>query len=408
MSAIKRLGIQKEESLKKGNTDSHLNNNGFSGQLFHVVNLKENLLSISQKYKMSPNELKKINGLKEDKIYLGQVINLQNKNIIQNFESINNEKAFRKKANKSNSPKDLLINNIKYKSNLNIEYPFESFKFRDRYYMSFGFTTNLFLEDGLNYCLNAICWIEHHECYETHEQGTLKTHFIYINIFFINKLGEIVSGKQIHLNFKTQAQKVPNAGAYAYELKLLTDIEKTVHQYLSKGKKLHEEIFIEKKYKFEGGAEFNFSDKDFAYNILKKASINNRTSDTNCIYSAVGEKKEEFENILDWISIAAIPFDVPLKFIKPLQKVLEFIAYASDLDSQTKIIDKLFDMRGPFPLSLIYQTSYALEQFVDPYGTTIGGYKQIQKGKVVTYDEDFIMEEILTILQNDITKNNIT
>lgn len=137
------------------------------------------------------------------------------------------------------------------------------------------------------------------------------------------------------------------------------------------------------------------------------ASINNRIGDTNCIYSAVGDKKEEFENILDWISIAAIPFEVPIKFIKPLQKVLEFIAYASDLDSKVKLVDKLFDMRGPFPLSLIYQTSYALEPFVDPYGTTIGGYKQVQKGKTITYDTDFIMEEILTILQNDITEKNL-
>jgi|GEM_PF-6159151 len=405
MSTIKRLGIPKTKALEKSNVDTNIE---LENALFHVVNFKENLLSISQKYKISPNELKKINGLKEDKLYLGRVINLQNKNIIKVFEKHNNEKEFRKKINKTNVlAKDLFINNIKYKSNINLEYPFESFKLRDRYYMNFGFTGNFILEDGLNYCLNAICWIEHHECYETHEQGTLKTHFIYINVFYINKLGEVVFGKQIHLDFKTQAQKVPNSGAYAYEIKLLTDIKKTVHPYLSKGKKLHEEIFIEKKYKFAGGAEFNISDNDIAYNILKKASINNRIGDTNCIYSAVGEKKEEFENILDWVSIAAIPFEVPIKFIKPLQKVLEFIAYASDLDSKVKLVDKLFDMRGPFPLSLIYQTSYALEPVVDPYGTTIGGYKQVQKGKTITDDTDFIMEEILTILQNDIKEKKL-
>ncbi len=52
---------------KKGDVKNHL---------FHVVNDGETLSSIAHEVKSSQDELKKLNGLKNDKIYLGQVFKL--------------------------------------------------------------------------------------------------------------------------------------------------------------------------------------------------------------------------------------------------------------------------------------------------------------------------------------------
>ncbi|MBP7172877.1 MAG: hypothetical protein KBA33_02255 [Cloacibacterium sp.] len=170
----------------------------------------------------------------------------------------------------------------------------------------------------------------------------------------MNKLGEVILGKQIVLEFVTQRQKIPHTDAYAYEIKLLSPVKKTIHPYLSSGKDLHSEIFVERKYKFASGYTYDIPDNDRCYNVLKNASIINRTTDTNLIYAAVQEKQEEVENILNMISVAAIPIEIPLKFVKYLQTGLEFLAYAIDLDGEFGFSDKLFNTRGPIPLSPIY------------------------------------------------------
>lgn len=97
-------------------------------------------------------------------------------------------------------------------------------------------------------------------------------------------------------------------------------------------------------------------------------------------------------------SIRYFPVEIPLKFIKPLQSLLEIIAYASDVDYKTKIIDTFFDERGPIPLSPIYDDFYDKPDVSNGSGTPIGGYKQILRSSE-KLDEDFIMEEILEVLQ---------
>ena len=167
--------------------------------------------------------------MKDDKIYLGQVLKLTNKQIIKEFENKNREKELKRETGK------IVLTDEKFVP-VNIgsmttdgEYPYEKSKFRDSYYMDFGFTTDLRLSDGLFYCLNGICWIEHHECYEEGGQEMIKQHYVYVNTFYMNKLGEVILGKQIVLDFVTQAQKIPNTDAYAYEVKLLSPLRKTIY-----------------------------------------------------------------------------------------------------------------------------------------------------------------------------------
>jgi len=374
--------------------------------LFYVVNDKDSLHSISEMYNLSTYDLKRINGLKDNKIYLGQVLKLKNKQIIKKFEKKNDENELKKENQKFIlSDKKFTPVNVKPMTS-DEKFPYEKSEYRDSYYMDFGFTTDIKLSDGLFYCLNGICWIEHHECYENNEQEAIKQHYVYVNTFYINKLGEVVLGKQIVLDFVTQAQKVPNGGFYAYEVKILSPgIKKTTYPYLSTGKILHDEIFKERKYKFTSGYIYDIADNDKSYNMLKMISIINRTTDTNAIYAAVQQKQEEVENILNIISVAAIPFEIPSKFTKYLQKGLEFLAYAIDLDGGFGFSDKFFDTRGPIPLSPIYLKKFRKVEAKDGYGNPIGGYEQIQSGKTEVYDEDFLMEEILVTLQEELLKN---
>ncbi|SEH35090.1 LysM peptidoglycan-binding domain-containing protein [Chryseobacterium culicis] len=402
MSIVKPLGLKK---IALGKEDNKKND----ASLFHVVNPGQNLARISELYSIFPSELKLLNKLTDDKVYLGQVLKVDKKELIKEFEKRNNEREARKPLIRKNKNLDKLVTDgPKYIPTLNSTFPHEEFKMRDRYYMDFGFTENQVIYDedfksDINFCMNAICWIEHHECYDTYEIDTIKDHFIYVNVFYMNKLGKLVSGKQIHLDFKTQSQKVPQGGFYAYEKKLLTPINKKIHEYLSEGKDLHNEIFIEKKYKFATGAEISINNNNRAYKELINASMRNACGDTNHIYALVGEKKEKLEEILDWISIAAIPVEIPLKFVKPIQSLLEIIAYASDVDSKTKIIDKFFDERGPIPLSPIYHDFYEKADVSNGSGIPIGGYKQILRSSE-KLDEDFIMGEILELLQEDLIK----
>ncbi|MDR6404842.1 MULTISPECIES: LysM peptidoglycan-binding domain-containing protein [Chryseobacterium] len=405
MSIIKPLGLSKIEALG----GSSNNNKDVKNLLFHVVNPGESITKISELYNIFPSELKKYNKLTDDKTYIGQVLKINKKEIIKDAERKNNEKEIKKPIIKKSENLDNYTTEVqKFISDQNSLFAYENFKMRDRYYMDFGFTENLVMYDedfksDINFCMNAICWIEHHECYDTHEIDAIKNHFIYVNVFYVNKVGKVLLGKQIHLDFKTQSQKVPQGGFYSYEKKLLTPINKNKYDYLSKGKNLHSEIFIEKKYKFAIGGEIPINDNNRAYKQLMSASMRNIFGDTNHIYAAVGEKKEKLDEILDWISIAAIPVEIPLKFIKPIQGLLEIIAYASDVDSKTKIIDKFFDERGPIPLSPIYHDYYEKPDIFDGSGTPIGGYKQILRSSE-KYEEDFIMEEILELLQEDIIK----
>lgn len=374
--------------------------------LFHVVNDKDSLHSISEMYNLSIYDLKRINGLKDDKVYLGQVLKLKNKQIIKEFEKQNRERELKKETQKINlSDKKFIPVNVKPMES-DTEFPYEKSKFRDSYYMDFGFTTDIKLSDGLFYCLNGICWIEHHECYESKEQEAVKQHYVYVNTFYMNKLGEIILGKQIVLDFITQAQKVPNGGFYGYEVKVLSPgIRKTIYPYLSTGQALHDEIFKDRKYKFASGYIYDIADNDKSYNILKMISIINRTTDTNAIYAAVQQKQEEVEDILNIISVAAVPFEIPSKFTKYLQKGLEFLAYAIDIDGAFGFSDKFFDTRGPVPLSPIYLKNFEKVEAKDGYGNPIGGYEQIQIGKTQVFDEDFLMDEILVTLQEELLKN---
>lgn len=411
MSPVCFINFLKFETMKKLAmspiylTGKSIENEDIKNYLFHVINDGETLSLIAKKFKSSLHDLKKINGLKDEKIYLGQVLKLKNKELIKDFENRNHEKEFKEEKEKILlTDKKFVPINAKYTAN-NIEFPYEKSNFRDSYYMDFGFTTNLKLSDGLIYCLNGISWIEHHECYDAIGQDMVKKHYVYVNTFYMNKLGEVILGKQVYLDFVTQRQKIPHTDAYSYKIKLLSPVQKSVYDYVSSGKKLHDEIFIERKYKFASGYTYDISDNDRCYNVLKNASIINRATDTNCIYVAVQEKKEEVENIFNIISVAAIPFEIPLKFVRYIQTALEFIAYAIDWDGMIGFSDNFFNTRGSVPLSPIYHKFFKKIDAIDSYGNSVEGYKQRQEGKTEVYEEDFLMEEIFVLLQEELTKN---
>nr|MBP7172876.1 LysM peptidoglycan-binding domain-containing protein [Cloacibacterium sp.] len=125
--------------------------------LFHAVNAGDTLSLIANIFKISTNELKKINGLKNEKIYLGQVLKLKNKETIKEFEKKNREKELKKETEKITLADEKFSPvNVNY-SFEGVEFPYEKSEFRDTYYMDFGFTTDLRLSDGLFYCLNGIC-----------------------------------------------------------------------------------------------------------------------------------------------------------------------------------------------------------------------------------------------------------
>lgn len=212
--------------------------------------------------------------------------------------------------------------------------------------------------DSLDACLTAVSWIEDHYCvYNSIDIGINNPNYnriVKTCTIYMDKGGYIVSGHYQELNYNMHAidDNLP---------KKLTVIRNFSRKFINNTKDnlLHKEIFIDKVFKIKDFPEFKINTKSDFYKLLQTVSVYNRSMDMSFVYSIAHGKKVELDNFKKIVGIISIPITIKAyPWLKAFQEGISLINYLCTTDDVMKLSDKLFEFRGPFVVSDVYEVVF--------------------------------------------------
>lgn len=166
-------------------------------------------------------------------------------------------------------------------------------------------------------CLTAISSVIRFESFEPDSKEEYKyNNWMFILTLMINNRGELVEGNMICFTY--------NANYFVENIEReIKDIHKTVFELKSKGKDLHDEIFMDKKLFFSDNSDrildvdSESSKEDYYFynrtgKFLKEASIFNRRSDISYVFAGMGNADGFLDAINNTNSKISLAVDSPL------------------------------------------------------------------------------------------------
>lgn len=333
---------------------------------YYAVNADETLDSISQKFGIPSYELKKMNGLKTNQIYPGQVLYLNKPK--ENTKRVLNTKNLKPIQVNDSLEKKMEIKNPIFSSNVGTSKEWEEYQYRSTTYGFLGFTESKQLEEKesklkIDHCLTAVTLILDHQAYSPDGENTLpkipRKNWTYFYTLYFDGDGKLVLGEKNQYIYTTQIQNV-GSGPYANENKIISPIDKNQAKMIS----THEDLFLNQIIKFNDGTVFDMKEVDNQVfkKVLETISIFNRRGGMNYIYSSIKEEKEKVAKVLGIANLIALPFDIPK--ITNLQKVVGIIFYLLGMEQLIESFNEdTEEYKGPIMLSPIFFYDYEIKDF---------------------------------------------
>lgn len=256
--------------------------------------------------------------------------------------------------------------------------PWKSFPRRDWYHCVFGHTinkmvpiTDLGLNTEVNMCLSGISSIIRFEAYDLESKVEYKYHnWIFILTVYMNNRGELVEGALDTITYKAN-YLVGSADREIEKQEGSKTIifQKSRNELKSKGKELHDEIFLDGKLIFSDDMErpVNFESKtkepfilyDVLGDFLREASRFNRRADISYIYAGTSKAEDFLDSINDSADKISLAVDAPLmetafnNFAGAtlFKEIFGVVSYATGTVSDVKDLAGLKTFRGPIQLS---------------------------------------------------------
>lgn len=380
MSIIKPLGIQDIKALTK--EDPTQTPSIDFENLYYAVNQNETLNSISRKFGINPSNLQRLNGLKENKIYPGQVLYL--KRPLESPKKIKNIKNLKPIQNEVSSNKNKEIQLPILYSDSNSPKEWEEYQFRHTTFGFLGFTENIPIKNdqlnlNLNHCLTGITLILDHQAFSPDGVNTLpkipRKNWTHFYTLYFDGDGRLVEGELNLYIYTTQVQNV-GSGSYANETKIISPVD------ISKSKMIstHEDVFINGMLKFDNGDIFDMKkDENQIFNkTLRSISNFNRMAGMNYVYAQIKDEKDKVAKALAIAGLISLPFEIPA--VASLQKVIGIIFYLIGLEQLIESFNEdAAEFKGPIMLSSAFFYDYEIKDFGNGYK------KQVQTG-FETYD----------------------
>ncbi|WP_419869157.1 LysM peptidoglycan-binding domain-containing protein [Chryseobacterium sp. CT-SW4] len=373
MSIIKPLGIQKIEILK---TEKTLILNP-EELVYYAVNQNETLISISKKNGINASYLQRLNGLKDDKIYPGQVLYI--KRPLERPKKVNNIKNLKPFENNISSDKNKEVKLPSLMLDQNVSKEWEEYQFRETTCTFLGFTENIKINDPklnieIDHCLTGVTLVLDHQAFSPDGINTLpkipRKNWTHFYTLYFNGDGRLVKGELNLYVYTTQVQNV-GSGSYSNENKIISPIDMKNSKMIS----THDDLFLKDIIEFENGDIFEMKNKDNQTfkKTLEAISIFNRRAGMNFIYAEIKKEKEKVAKTLAIANLIALPFDIPK--IQQLQKMIGVIFYLIGLEQLAEsFTEDDSKLKGPIMLSPIFYYDYEIKDSGNGYK------KQIQTG----------------------------
>lgn len=375
MSIVKPLRIQDVEALKS--EDATKSSSNSVENLYYAVNQNETFNSIARKFGLNPYHLQRLNGLKENKIYPGQVLYL--KRPLEPSKKVRNLKKLKP-----------FQDNIQLNKNKEIKLPvllalpnqtkeWEEYQFRNTTFGLMGFTENIAITDQhlnqqIDHCLTGVTLILDHQAFSPDGVNDLpknpKKNWTHFYTFYFNGDGRLVQGELNLYTYITQVQNV-GSGPYSNENKIISPIETKKSKLISS----HEDLFIKDLIEFDNGDIFEMAqDRNQVFKkMLEVVSIFNRRAGMNYIYAEIKKEKDKIAQVLAIANLISLPFEIPK--LASLQKVIGVIFYLIGLEQLAEsFTEKDSEFKGPVMLSPIFFYDYEIKDFGNGYN------KQVQTG----------------------------
>jgi len=256
--------------------------------------------------------------------------------------------------------------------------PWKSKERYDWYHGLFGHTVNmripitdLDLNIEVKTCLTAISSVIRFEAYDLDSSEQYKYHnWVYVLTVYMNNRGELVEGGMDLFTYKAE-RKVGSAERNVEKKKDSEEIifKKTRYELKSKGKDLHDEVFLDHKLIFSNGMEraINFDSKtqetprfyDLLGFFLKKASYFNRIADLSFVYACTSNAKDFLDEVnetsdqIAFVTDARFVGDIFDKFggTALFKEVFGVVSYITGTYSDIKDLLGLKNMRGPIQIT---------------------------------------------------------
>lgn len=357
MRAIKALGAQKALGL-----GSSIDNNKVP--VYYAVNDGDTLQEIANTFNLYEENIKKINGLKDNTIYSGQILYLKQpeQSKKQNYSQknhFNNIQPFKVQDSRNSSIKNSLPESlIQNKTN-----EWEEYEYRETLCCYFGFTENRKLSDNLFHCLTAVTLILEHQAFTPDGDNILpkipKKNWTNFYTFYFNSDGYLVLGEKNTYIYTTQVQNV-GSGAYANEEKIISPIDRLSSKLVT----THNDLFEKNIIKFDDDTVFLLTEENNKpfYKVLQSVSIFNRLTGINYIYSLIKDEKDKVAKIIGIGNLISLPFEIPK--IVTLQKFIGVIFYLIGLEQLIESFgEDDSEYKGPIMLSPINYYQYERKNF---------------------------------------------
>lgn len=232
--------------------------------------------------------------------------------------------------------------------------------------------TDLGLNAEVQMCLTGITSVIRFGGYDLDSTQEYKFHnWVYVLNIFMNNRGELVEGGMDLITYKADRQ----VGSVERNIEKSEGSEnaifqKTQYKLKSKGKELHDEIFLDRKLVFSNGMErvMNFDSKttesDIFYNLfgyaLREASTFNRRSDISYVFAGTESAESFLSSFNENTDKLSLDVDSPLmadafekyKGANLFKELFGFITYFTGLiDDVPTLYEKLKHIRGPVQLT---------------------------------------------------------
>ncbi len=258
--------------------------------------------------------------------------------------------------------------------------PWKSFPRYDWYHCLFGSTVNKSVpitdlgitNTNVQMCLTGITSIIRFEGYDLDSKDDYKYHnWIYVMNIFMNNRGELVEGSMDLITYKTDS--LVGSTERSVEKPEGSDkivFQKTNFKLKSKGKELHDEVFLDHKLIFSNGMEraLNFDNKttesDIFYDLfsyaVREASIFNRRSDVSYVFAGTESAESFLSSFNETADKLSLDVDSPLmanafekyKGANLFKEIFGFVSYFTGLaDDAPVLYERLKKIRGPVQLT---------------------------------------------------------
>lgn len=254
----------------------------------------------------------------------------------------------------------------------------KSFPRHDWYHCLFASTinkevpiTDLGLNKNVQMCLTGITSIIRFEGYNLNSTDEYKFHnWVYVLTVFMNNRGELIEGEMDLITYRTNNLVGSSERNIEKDKSEKMIFQKTHYELKSKGKDLHDEIFLDHKLIFSNGMErvINFDPKSdeswMFYDLfgcaLREASIFNRRSDVSYVFAGTESAESFLSSFNETADKLSLDVDSPLmasafekyKGANLFKEIFGFVSYFTGLaDDAPVLYERLKKIRGPVQLT---------------------------------------------------------